>query len=541
MGLSASMWTGVSGLLAHGSKMNTIGNNIANVSTYGYKASVMQFEDAMYQYTSTTAQSFGQVGRGVNVAAIYGDFSQGSFETTNEATDMAISGNGFFGVVDPTSGKTYYTRAGNMRFDSDGYLVDPHGYRLQGWVMDQTGSSTTSTSAVRGVGAPTDILLEGFTSSPRHTTRLTAITNLDSEDGGDNTSDPANPAFSLLESWNALEDPPLGDSEYAYQTSIVVYDEGGGSHTLTVYYDRVSNSSNTNLWEYIVTMDPDEDMRTFNNGSYSLAGTSSAGLLMAGTMTFSSAGELTDMTAYTLAEGTTNASDLSSWMPTAISDDGYPVFAANFSGLSNASWVIDSSGNEISPVLSNADGKLIEFNIGISVDANFTWSNAGQSAASVGTNLSLLGGMGTESTVAALASTGYDGSSSTTYSSQDGYSYGYLESVSIDSDGILSGTYSNGVTLELYQITLYDFQNYNGLRREGGNLFSQTLESGEAVSGAAGSNGLGDITSNSLEQSNVDLATEFVQMISTQRGFSANGKVITTTDEMLAEVISLKR
>ncbi len=125
--------------------------------------------------------------------------------------------------------------------------------------------------------------------------------------------------------------------------------------------------------------------------------------------------------------------------------------------------------------------------------------------------------------------------------SQDGYGFGDLSSWNVDSDGVLYGIYSNGVTLPLWQVTLYDFTCTQGLRREGNNLFSQTRDSGEHKFGAAGVSGLGTISGYALEQSNVDMSTEFVQMISTQRGFQANSKVITTTDTMLDTVINMKR
>lgn len=545
MGLSASMWTGVSGLLAHGEKMNVVGNNIANVNTVGFKASTMHFEDFIYQYANTTAQSNGQIGRGVSVAAVYGDFSQGAFETTNTATDLAIGGNGFFGVSPEGSDQLYYTRAGNFRFDSDGYLVDPHGYILQGWEIedeDVTTSSRTSTetttSAIRGVGSPTNIQIDGFTTDPQHTTRVSMVTNLNSDDS-DHTPSTTNPFFALASAWDGTQDPPLGSTLYGYQSTIQVYDEGGTAHDLTVYYDRASNAEGELVWEYIVTMDPGDDKRSFGSG-YEPANTSGAGLLMVGTLTFDSAGNLEDMSSFTLNENATNAKDLSQWLPTAISQNGYPMMAPNFSGLTNASAVIDSNGNALSPLPSNASGKIIEMDFGISTTPTSSWTSS-NAASAIGNNPDNLPGFGNNASISPLATTSYAGSSSTLYMSQDGYTFGYLQNVSVDLYGIIQGSYSNGITKELFQITLYDFLNTTGLRRDGGNLFSETLDSGNAYPGAANTNGLGSISSNSLEQSNVDLAREFVNMISTQRGFSANGKVITTTDQMLSEVVQLKR
>ena len=124
---------------------------------------------------------------------------------------------------------------------------------------------------------------------------------------------------------------------------------------------------------------------------------------------------------------------------------------------------------------------------------------------------------------------------------QDGYASGTLSDVRIDTSGIIYGVYSNGTTLPLYQITMYDFQNNQGLWREGGNLFSSTNDSGEPRIGVAGDNGFGTTKAYNIEQSNVDMSREFVQMITTQRGFQANSKGITTVDTMLETVIGMKR
>lgn len=139
------------------------------------------------------------------------------------------------------------------------------------------------------------------------------------------------------------------------------------------------------------------------------------------------------------------------------------------------------------------------------------------------------------------ASTQYPIASTTNFQSQDGYPPGKLTNVSVSQEGIISGHYSNGQILALYEITLANFNNAQGLSREGQNLFSETLESGVPYTNAPGEGSLGKINPNSLEQSNVDLAAEFVKMIITQRGFQANARIITTTDEMLAEMMNIKR
>ncbi|MCK9293564.1 MAG: flagellar hook-basal body complex protein [Desulfobulbaceae bacterium] len=141
----------------------------------------------------------------------------------------------------------------------------------------------------------------------------------------------------------------------------------------------------------------------------------------------------------------------------------------------------------------------------------------------------------------ALASTQYANSSTTVFQDQDGFASGFLQSVSVDTAGVITGHYSNGQVLGKAQVALANFNNLNGLYKEGGNVFKETTESGAPITGVPGSNGLGSISSNSLEQSNVELSAEFVKLITTQRGFQASSKIITTADEMLQDLINIKR
>ncbi|MFH2065739.1 MAG: flagellar hook-basal body complex protein [Pseudomonadota bacterium] len=140
-----------------------------------------------------------------------------------------------------------------------------------------------------------------------------------------------------------------------------------------------------------------------------------------------------------------------------------------------------------------------------------------------------------------LTTTQYARSSTTTFQSADGYGAGDLEGVDVDTDGVMTGIYSNGQLIPLYRIALANFLNEHGLYKLGGNLYRETRNSGTAITNKPGTNGLGSITPNSLEQSNVDIANEFVKMITTQRAFQANSKIVTTVDAMLGEVIAMKR
>jgi flagellar hook protein FlgE len=140
-----------------------------------------------------------------------------------------------------------------------------------------------------------------------------------------------------------------------------------------------------------------------------------------------------------------------------------------------------------------------------------------------------------------LSSTQYARSSSTTYQDADGYASGDLTGIGVLSDGLVSGTYSNGQEIALFKIALADFNNPNGLKNEGGYLYSATTDSGAAITNKPGQNGLGTLSSYALEMSNVDISEEFVSMIELQTAYEANAKIITTVDEMMTTVIGMKR
>ena len=813
MGLSASMWTSVSGLLSHGQKMNVVGNNIANVSTLGFKSQRMDFNDYLYRGIGTTSGP-SQIGAGASVYAILGDFSQGSLESTNSVTDLAIDGNGFFQVRKPNSKQMYYTRAGDFYFNKDRELQNPEGYLLQGWKVNNEkkltfnsgatnlGNTDLSKSAYVGSGTPTDIVLDSWNIIPQQTTNVTFTMGLTNDGKGDRTTSNTSPMTALFDLWDASSKPPLADTAYATQSSIDVYDEGGGTHTLTVYYDQVDarkTDSNGNtiydikglpagytIYEYLVTIPPSEDRRSYGGEGYNAAtntwtkeptkfyddpitGTNKqAGVLMSGVMIFDASGQLVNQTAYSYGATETptannqvavNPSEKSSWQPTRTSSNGLPVFSANFSGqplansvsetmqtsvggtpvsqvqnyiteldfglknIGNPAWnnptatavktnslgqPIDTGGNALGmdkygyyylgapepgsygtatpvgggaaePVYADStgyyykngankvygsasvNGATVEamsngssyyfidaangnancynttvvggntvpayqdsygyYHIGANgpvygqtpggVDvlhdsggyylddgtvphnyittSDFTAitataitatafkptaytapTDASRPVADTETANSSLASLTTMSRVSGTSPTGVpvfenvinygttiptmtaverqeyaSVANTTSYTvqnrTQDGYASGTLSNVNIDNGGVVYGIYSNGKTIPLYQIALYDFQNHQGLYREGGNLFSATNDSGEPQLGVAGDNGFGKTKAYNIEQSNVDMTTEFVQMISTQRGFQANSKGITTVDTMLETVIGMKR
>ena len=543
--------------------MQVIGDNIANVNTVGFKGSTFTFQDLLSQNMFTRAGT-SQVGRGTALSDIVQNFEQGSFESTGNTTDLAIGGEGFFVIREDGSDSLYYTRAGNFRFDEDGYLVNPEGYVVQGWAVDNEGNITGST---------TDIALTSFTSEPEATEDVTVITNLDK----DTTSNSA----ILSSQWDATEDTPMAGTNYEYQSTVKVYDALGSTHDVTVYYDKISGSE----WEYIITCNPEEDLRA------GFAGTEDAGLLARGTITFSeSDGTITGLTMSRLtAPGGTDVAITVDASPATTNPDSVNITVNNVETvLTNGTVALSyttaggwagTGVTSVSPTQAtvdyNSDG-VVEFTIDLNEapadgdDISFTVAGAtaaswtpqttadineegfyefqadfiGGTATNTTQNLALDIGTrwnGTTQVPDSLATTQYASSSTTVYQSADGYGAGALQGVDVDVDGLITGSYSNGQVLPLYKLSLAKFQSVTNLKKEGGNIYSETRQSGEATTSLPGTNGLGSIAPNSLEQSNVDIANEFVKMITTHRGFQANSKIITVTDDMLAELINLKR
>lgn len=473
MALSSALFSGISGLSSLGNAMQIIGDNIANVNTVGFKGSAFTFQDLLSQSISTQSGT-AQVGRGTAIGDVAASFEQGSFESTGNTTDLAIGGDGFFTLREAGSDSLFYSRAGNFRFDNDGYLTNPEGYVVQGWRLDDQGEN---------IGTISDVLLDSFTSNPEPSSKISVITNLDSDATGHSH------AVDLAGEWDGTAGG-IAPEYYEYQSTVKVYDSLGSTHDITVYYDK---DPTTSTWQYVVSCNPDEDVRA---GAPS---TTCAGLLAKGTITFSdSSGTISDVTMDTFSGADwTDPTAAANWGAATLNSAGYLQFTPDFIG--GAGTVMD-----------------IGLDIGTHLEGA-SWTNA------------------------ALTTTQYARSSSTIFQSANGYGAGDLKGVDVDVDGTMTGLYSNGQLIPLYRVALAKFQNVQGLHKEGSSLYRETRESGDAITGDPGTNGLGSISPNSLEQSNVDIANEFVKMITTQRGFQANSKIITVTDQMLADLINLKR
>ncbi|NDY42579.1 flagellar hook protein FlgE [Dissulfurirhabdus thermomarina] len=496
MGLSSSLYSGVSGLVTLGTSMQVIGDNIANVNTMGFKGSRATFQDILAQ-SINTARGGSQVGRGTQLADVSSVFEQGSFESTTSPTDLAIGGQGFFILSNPkVENSLYYTRAGQFHVDQYGYLVNPAGLRVQGWDME-----TQPDGSAEIVGAIKDIQISN-SSPPVATDQATLNVNLDSR-----LTAPVSTA-TLYQDWNSTAGSLQPDVHFEYQTTFNIFDSLGTTHALTVYFDRTSVAADRE-WEFLVTIDPTDD----RSGGVVPA---NAGMLMRGVIQFSPQGQIENIYGYDAADNPDPAQPVQvyntatdTWQAATYGNHNYPQ-AVVFFQPPGAGW-------------STADpsAQLVEINLGAHVlDPTVsppTWATE------------------------ALTTTQYANRSSTLFYDQNGFAPGFLESVSVDNEGVISGRYSNGRIIALAQTALARFNSPTDLAKNGANLFTQTTASGSPITGQPLTNGLGSIASNALEQSTVDIGTEFVRLITTQRAFQANSRIITTTDDMLNELINMKR
>ena len=452
MGILSSLFTGVSGLNANGNALSVVGNNIANLSTIGFKSSRSVFADLVSSSLGGAGGAI-QTGLGVALNGVQGNFSQGSLSTTSNALDLAIDGNGFF-ILRDTAGATFYSRAGQFHLDAQNRIVDPSGFFLQGYQVNTSGMLTASIS---GVTLPTT------TAPPNPTTTVDIGANLNSQS--------TTGTFSLLD--------PAGTAQFS--TSLTVYDSVGNSHLLTTYFTKTA----ANTWTYNVAGSTNEIV-TANYDASNINASLGIVRLASGTLTFTTSGALDTESVVTSY------------------DDGTPGGAA---GTTVGQAQIDFVGA--------TPNQAIAFNFGTSVTTD--------------------GGAGFDLT------TQFGAASGLVQQSQNGFGAGTLQTFSVETNGTVNGRFSNGQVRPLAQLALARFPDPLGLVRTGKNTFAESGTSGQPLVGAATSAGLGRVLANTLELSNVDLGESFIDMIAAQRGFQANSRVITTSDEVLQELVNLKR
>jgi flagellar hook protein FlgE len=437
MGLSSALNSGISGLQSFSNSMSVIGNNLANTNTPGFKASRTLFSDLIPDNVVGTG-GITQIGRGTALSTVDNVFSQGSIESTNSNTDLAIEGTGFFIVRNPESQTNFYTRAGAFRLDEGGDMINPEGYVMQGFERRADGSFSDLVN---------DIKINTRSFVPAQDSSVVSLTtNLNAQ--------------SEILTWDI--NSPTESSNFS--TTSLMYDSLGSTHLLTTYFTK----TDVNTWNYHQTVAAAE----INN----------------------------------VGENPTNEEN-------SLVEVGRGTFTFDEQGLLY----------KINEVLKEDYGPSWPR---VPIDAgSLDWVNGASSTQSIDYVMNLTQ-FSTDSVVVTQES--------------NGYASGSLSTISIDTEGVITGSYSNGESRILARLALAKFSNNHGLAKIGKNLFEATNGSGPPDVGTAGS-GVGKVFSYSLEQSTVDIAEEFAKMIITQRSFQANSKTITTTDEMLNEVINLKR
>jgi flagellar hook protein FlgE len=428
MSILSSLYTGVSGLSAQGQALGVIGDNIANANTTGFKASRAEFQDIISKSIKGVLGG-NQVGRGVKIGAVNPILTQGSIDATEKATDLAISGDGFF-VVRGSDGESY-TRDGSFHFDKEGYLVTNDGQRVQGFETDDKGKILNSLADVK---FPRALI------PAKATGEIKLELNLDSRVEPGKVFDPKD---------------PHGTSHYS--TGLEVFDSQGNKHLMTLFFTKTADRT----W----------DVRGMCDGKEVVGGKpGEMAEVMAGRITFTTDGRLDTET---------------------ITKQAF-----NFTGgaLQNQQIKIDFGDS-----VTSDKGKGLSGTKQYGQDSDLiTWK-------------------------------------------QDGSAAGMITNLSFNDEGVLSALYSNGQAQDLAQIALAKFENPEALFKVGNNRLKEARDSGAASVGKPAASGRGKLFAKSLERSTVDLAMEFVNLIQNQRGFQANAKTITTTDELLGEVINLKR
>jgi len=512
-----SFSTPLSGLNADSQDLSVISNNLANLNTVGYKAAVANFQDLFYQQIGTNgAGNPVQVGVGTTISAIAGNFTQGSIEATGVPTDVAIQGGGFFTLT--KGGLQEYTRAGNFSVTANGSLTTADGGLVQGY------------EAVNGVINPNQILgpvsiPAGLISPPKPTSNVALTLNLDS-------GTPVAPSPASQKTGTGIL-----ASTVLKTGSVLTMSDGTNSFTYTTLagdtLNTVVNQINVNP-NFTASLSGNSLIVTANSGTAvtfsvntltdAAAGVQAEAFVTSGTSTvgtFSTSVAVNDalgashILTYTFTKTAPNAWNYSITIPGAdVGAPGNPVV------LKTGTIAFNGSGQLTTPATNVAGIPITGFTDGAS-NLTFSWqlydANKG----------------GLLSQVA--------GTSSTSATVQDGYPSGTLNSFTISNTGVIEGIFSNGQTVPVGQIALATFANVEGLLRNGSNDFLQTLASGAANVGQAGTAGRGTLTGGSLELSNADIATEFSKLILAERGYEANAKAITTFDQVTQAAINLKQ
>jgi len=518
MSVFGSMFTASSGLNAQSQALGMISNNIANVSTVGYKRTDASFSSLVTTQNQSTLYTPG----GVKVAQNARISQAGVLQQSSSATDLAISGNGMFVVRagSSASSEPLYTRAGSFTENVNGFLENTAGYILQGWPLDQNGVIIGSTAV--GSLVPVDVAFSGGISETTTEASFAAALNANQAvTGGANFSramtfyDSLGNANDVTMNFERLQST-LGSTIGTLDLSAQSGNFSPGTDTFTVNGNTVTLDGDVN--KLLTDLNALANINAYldANGHLNIEDT-------AGTLT------LADGAGTPLANGTLGIA-AGTFAPTAdpallpgVTTSGTP----NPSGWWQVTFTTNAGTVQTGAVNFNTDGTI---NATPDADGNvniaLAWTPPGADPLNVALDFSGLRQQSSDYTVIS--------------ESQNGSPLGFKTGVSIGNDGTVTAQFSNGLSRNVYRLAVATFPNINGLSELDGNVYRESDTSGTLNLLEPGTGGAGLINGGALEGSNVDLADEFSKMIITQRAYSANTKVITTADQMTAELLQIR-
>jgi flagellar hook protein FlgE len=515
---------GLSGLNAASKSLDVIGNNIANASTVGFKASQAQFAD-LYA-NSLNGVSGNNAGIGVTVSKLAQQFTQGNIESSSNPLDVAINGGGFFRMV--VNGAVQYSRNGQFHEDASHTLVNAQGAQLTGYLSNKAG--------VIQLGSPVPLTLDKSDLTPVQTTEANFQLNLSSAE-----KVPATIPFDA-------NDP----TTYNKQTVLNVYDSLGTAHIMTTYYVK----TDANTWDVYAAADNKEivsasvaasvstdqatiDARALYNDAVRATPPVDSDIAAAAFNYASAAYQAM------LAAATTP--------PAAATTDQIAALDAAFAALDpgGLSSITGKSPDDINGILGAAitvpavkAGTLIFTKNGALDPQAMATSITSPTTLPMKITLPIFPDTGAQIPMTVDTTfdktTQYGSVTNDLGSTQNGYSAGSWQRYSIDENGIILGQYSNGKSRAMGQIAMANFASVDGLTPLGNNAWAESSSSGPPTIGVPNAGSMGQLRSAAVETSNTDLTAELVNMITAQRVYQANAQTIKTEDSILQTLVNLR-
>jgi flagellar hook protein FlgE len=563
MGFALS--SGVAGLQAHQKMLDVAGNNLANVNTTAFKASRITFSELLSETIKKASQSTGsiggtnpqQMGSGVGISGISPNMSQGSIVNTGSPLDVALEGEGYFVLSDGE--QDIYTRIGTFAVDEDSDLVDPStGYRVQ-----RIGAE----GEIDGFQVPgdSDIHIPYDVAMPARKTSMIVVSGNLSADGSLTVPQANRISSNVFYTYNdgttatdSTEIDQLDQFSGGAGTDGQLDPGESGTITISGYHPdgtafssglTFTVSSDTTLGDFIDHLNNNVlsgATASLINGQIRISDDVSGYSKTDMALSYSGDGSLT-MPAY--FEITTVGGDQIKNVNIAVYDTlgGKHVLSGAFVRTDTVNtWdmvltAITGDVYEITPENRRIEGITFDSGDGSyaglqgSTTTAFTITFAHDTTTPQTVDLSL----GTIAKFDGL--TQFAGNSTAVAREQDGYEAGRLSTVSVNNEGIAIGAFSNGIKKNLATLQIALFQNPSGLESIGGGFYIPSANSGEAVTTQAMTGGAGSIHGGSLEKSNADVATEFVNLIQAQNGFQANARTIRVANEILQELGNLIR